>query len=164
MRRAARRFALFAAAGQLATAFGITGWPEGEALAAGADGLRDWLGQRGGTEPAEVLRGIERVRAFIARHGSNRFADWNQPDENVRDRAGFRRRDGQGRSYLFFPDAFREACDGLDPSVVARALADRGMLEAGSDKLSKHVRVPVTKEPQRFYVVTPKLLAEEGDT
>jgi hypothetical protein len=37
------------------------------------------------------------------------------------------------------------------------------MLEQGSDKLSKVVRLP-TKEPQRFYVVTSKLIAEEGDT
>ena len=159
--RAARRFALFAAAGELATAYGITGWPEGEALAAGADGFRDWLGHRGGTEPAEVLRGIEQVRAFIAKHGSSRFADWNEPDDAVRDRAGFRRSDG---SYLFFPDAFREACAGLDPGLVAKALAERGMLEPGSDKPTKVVRVRATKEPQRFYVVTSKLIAEEGET
>jgi len=157
--RAARRFALFAAAGELATGYGITGWIEGEALAASADGLRDWLGHRGGAEPAEVLRGIEQVRAFIARHGSSRFADWNQPNDNVRDRAGFRR-DG---AYLFYPVAFREACAGLDPSLVAKALAERGMLEPGSDKLSKVVRLPITKEPERFYVVRLKLVVEEGD-
>jgi uncharacterized protein (DUF927 family) len=162
--RAARRFALFAAAGELATSFGITGWPEGEAFAAGANGFRDWYDQRGGSEPAEVLRGIEQVRSFIARHGSSRFADWGQPDENVRDRAGFRRKDAQGYSYLFFPDAFRDACASLDPGLVARALAERGMLEPGSHKLSKVVRVPTTKESQRFYVVTSKLVAEEGDT
>jgi uncharacterized protein (DUF927 family) len=164
-RRAARRFALFAAAGELATTFGITGWPEGEALAASADGFRDWHNLRGGTEPAEVLRGIAQVRAFIARHGSSRFADWNQPDDIVRDRAGFRRSNVQGdRSFLFFPDAFREACAGLDVSLVAQALAERGMLEPGSDKLSKLVRLPTTKEPQRFYVVTSKLVTEQGET
>ena len=159
--RAARRFALFAAAGEFATTYGITGWPDGEALAAGAEGFRDWLGIRGGTEPAEVLRGIDQVRAFIARHGSSRFADWNQPDDTVRDRAGFRRSDG---SYLFFPEAFREACAGLDPGLVAKALAERGMLDPGSDKLSKVVRLPATKESQRFYVVTSKLITEGDDT
>jgi len=159
--RAARRFALFAAAGELATTYGITGWPAGEALAAGAEGFRDWLGGRGGTEPTEVLRGIEQVRSFIARHGSSRFADWNKPDDIVRDRAGFRRSDG---SYLFFPDVFREACAGLDPGLIAKALAERGMLERGSNKLSRLIRLPTTKDPQRFYVVTSKLIAEEGNT
>jgi len=162
--RAARRFALFAAAGELATSFGITGWPEGEAFAAGAGGFRDWHGQRGGTEPSEVLRGIAQVRAFIARHGSSRFVDWNNKDNTVRDRAGFWRDDPHGRCYLFYPDAFREACAGLDPGLVARALAERGMLEPGSDKPSKLVRLPTTKRPQRFYVVTSKLVDEEGDT
>jgi putative DNA primase/helicase len=104
------------------------------------------------------------VRAFVARHGSSRFADWNQPDDTVRDRAGFWRDSPQGRNYLFFPDAFREACAGLDPSLVARALAERGMLEQGSDKLSKVVRLPTTRVGQRFYIVTSKLVAEEGDT
>jgi putative DNA primase/helicase len=110
------------------------------------------------------LRGITQVRDFIARHGSSRFADWSQPDDSVRDRAGFRRNDAQGCAYLFFPEAFREACAGLDPGLVARALAERGMLEPGSDKLSKVVRLPTTKEGRRFYVVTSKLVAEEGDT
>jgi uncharacterized protein (DUF927 family) len=162
--RAGRRFALFAAAGELATRFGITGWPEGEAFAASADGFRGWHDQRGGSEPAEVLRGIAQVRAFIARHGSSRFLSWDQPDGNVRERAGFWRGDPHGRSYLFYPDAFREACVGLDHGIVARALAERGMLEPGTDKLSKLVRLPATKKPQRFYVVTSKLLDEEGDT
>src|SRR5215468_3554318 len=70
---------------------------------------------------------------------------------NVRERAGFWRDDAkQGRSYLFYPDAFREACAGLDTGIVARALAERGMLEPGSEKLSKLVRLPTTKKPQRF--------------
>jgi uncharacterized protein (DUF927 family) len=162
--RGARRFALFAAAGELATRFGITGWPEGEAFSASAAGFRDWHDQRGGSEPAEVLRGIAQARAFIARHGSSRFVSWDQPDGNVRERAGFWRDDPQGRSYLFYPYAFREACAGLDTRIVARALAERGMLEPGSDKLSKLVRLPTTKKPQRFYVVTSKLLDEGGDT
>jgi putative DNA primase/helicase len=162
--RGARRFALFAAAGELATRFGISGWPEGEAFAASAAGFRDWHDQRGGSEPAEVLRGITQVRAFIARHGSSRFAKAGELDDTVRDRAGFWRDDPQGRSYLFYPDAFGEACAGLDKGIVARALADRGMLEPGSDKLSKAVRLPRTKKPQRFYVVTSKLLDEEGNT
>jgi putative DNA primase/helicase len=143
----AAHFALFAAAGELATKFGITGWPEGEAFAASADGFRVWHNQRGGNEPAEVLRGIAQLRAFIGRHGSSRFLSWDQPDGNVRERAGFWRDDPtQGRSCLFYPDAFREACAGLDPSIVARALADRGMLESGSEKVSD----PAHVAPPRF--------------
>jgi putative DNA primase/helicase len=164
VRRAARRFALFAAAGELATAYGITGWPEGEARAATGECFSDWLHQRGGAEPAEVLRGIAQVRAFIARHGASRFASWDAPDENVRDRAGFRRNDPPGGvTFYFFPDAFREACAGLDPQLVAGALAERGMLDRGSDKLSKLVRIPRQGAPIRLYVVTPKLSAEVGD-
>jgi hypothetical protein len=39
-KRAAGRFALLALAGEVATEYGITGWPEGEAIKAAAEGFR----------------------------------------------------------------------------------------------------------------------------
>jgi putative DNA primase/helicase len=162
--RAARRFALFAAAGELATACGVTGWPEGEAAASAAVCFQDWLAQRGGTESAEVLRGIHSVQAFIAKHGTSRFASWDNSDAVLYNRAGFRKgAPEEGTVYYFFPEAFREACGGLDPGLVARTLAEREMLEPGKDQLAKLVRLPGNKNPQRAYVVTPNLIVEEGN-
>ena len=45
--RVCQCFALVAAAGELATEFGITGWPQGEAERAAARCFSDWLLQRG---------------------------------------------------------------------------------------------------------------------
>jgi putative DNA primase/helicase len=52
--RAAQRLGIIAAAGEFATAQGLTGWREGEAREAAACALRRWIEGRGGTEPAEV--------------------------------------------------------------------------------------------------------------
>jgi putative DNA primase/helicase len=50
--RAAQRLGLIAAAGELATAMGLVPWQQGEARAAGAWALEQWIERRGGTEPA----------------------------------------------------------------------------------------------------------------
>ena len=43
-KRAAGRFALLALAGEAATEYGLTSWPEGEATTAAAEGFRVWRG------------------------------------------------------------------------------------------------------------------------
>lgn len=71
--RAARRLALVAVAGELATEGGITAWPEGEAERAAATIFRDWLAERGGTGSREDHHLFAALRRFIAAHGSARF-------------------------------------------------------------------------------------------
>ncbi|MDR3453569.1 MAG: DUF927 domain-containing protein [Rhodoferax sp.] len=46
-KRAAARFAILALAGELATDYGVTGWPEGEATKAAAVGFAAWQSLRG---------------------------------------------------------------------------------------------------------------------
>ncbi len=167
VRRVARRFALAAAAGELAVAMGILPWPEGEATDGARRCFDDWLAQRGGTEPAEVRNGIASVRDFISRHGSSRFAEWSSTELNdlrspVRDRAGFVKRGEDGATFYMFPQAFREACGGIAPDLVARALADRGMLLCDSaGKTSRSERLP-GMGTHRVYVLTPALFGPEG--
>ena len=71
--RAARRLALVAAAGELATEAGITGWAAGEAETAAATIFRDWLAERGGTGSREDHHLFAALRRFIVAHGSARF-------------------------------------------------------------------------------------------
>ena len=74
--RVVRRFALVAAAGELATAFGIVPWESGNAIEAVGTCFGSWLEARGGIEPAEVTAGIAQVRLFIEMHGESRFTQW----------------------------------------------------------------------------------------
>ena len=63
--RAARRLAVIAAAGELATHFGLTGWSRGEALTAAEVAMESWLGagRRGPSFGVEAA--IERTRSFL---------------------------------------------------------------------------------------------------
>ena len=126
--RIARRFAVIAAAGELATAYGVLPWAKGEASRGLLLCCRAALAQRGDSGPAEVREGVSSVIDFIQRNGASRFELWEPSGLPIRDRAGFKKDEHRASTYYLFKDAFREACNGLDPSLVARALADRGML------------------------------------
>jgi uncharacterized protein (DUF927 family) len=94
--RAAARFGLVAAAGELATALGITGWDAGAAAKAAGACFEAWLTHRGHVGPAEIEAGIEQVRHFFALHGGSRFgtpeaSDLDSRGRVVINRAGFRK-------------------------------------------------------------------------
>ena len=133
--RAAQRFGLIAAAGEFATLLGVTPWREGEAHEAAAWALDQWIAQRGGTEPAETRQAIEQVRLFIEQHGDARFALLGEDNARpVMNRAGWRSGEGITRQWLIPPEIWKaEICAGRDPKMVARALAERGMLERAKD-------------------------------
>lgn len=138
--RVADRFALVAAAGEVATALGVTGWQPGTAESAAARCFSDWLAGRGDGEAAEVRQAIEQAQAFVEREGAARFQPWDgDAARPIPNRAGFVR-DGAdgGREWLVFPDVFRrEVAAGLDATAAARALAAKGMLSLARDGRSQ---------------------------
>ncbi|HOY69564.1 MAG TPA: DUF927 domain-containing protein [Methylotenera sp.] len=77
--RAALRFALIAAAGEIATVWGVTGWASGEAIKAADTCFKAWLMQRGGTGNAEERAMLAQVQRFFELHGESRFSDWERP-------------------------------------------------------------------------------------
>jgi hypothetical protein len=81
VQRAARRLALVAVAGELATAAGVTGWERGAAAEATGTVFRDWLAERGGTGSREDQNLIAAFRRFLGLHGSARFEPVKEPGE-----------------------------------------------------------------------------------
>ena len=77
--RAALRFALIAAAGEIATVWGITGWQQGEAIKAADTCFKAWLTQRGGTGNAEERAMLAQVQRWFESHNEDRFSDWERP-------------------------------------------------------------------------------------
>jgi putative DNA primase/helicase len=113
-KRAASRFALIGLAGEMATEYGVTGWPEGAAGEAAAQGFKLWQSMRG-TGNDERRQILQRVSGFIERHGDGRFSDAGITDDvQIRDRAGWWRDTNGGREYLFTTDGIREATKGID--------------------------------------------------
>ena len=76
--RVGARFALVGAAGELATAAGLTGWPAGESNAAARACFNAWLAARGGIGNGEVVAMLQAVRRFLETHGEGRFAMWHR--------------------------------------------------------------------------------------
>lgn len=156
--RAAQRFGLISAAGELAAEFRIAPWPIGVARNAAAWALERWIALRGGIEPAEARQAIETVRLFIEQHGDARFAPIDDADARpVANRAGYRKGSGTKKEYWILPEVWKsEICVGQDAKFVGRTLAKAGMLRTQSEGLQCNVRVG--DATFRAYVVTAAIL------
>ena len=170
--RVGGRFALVAVAGELATAWGLTGWQKGESDRAARVCFDAWMAARGGIGNGEVVAMLRQVRRFLEAHGEGRFTWWHRAadDHNTKTlhRAGFRRRmDEKGEpikthsasyeskppeisavnetvTYYVLPEVFKaELCQGFDPQAVARLLLERECLvRKESDRFTVKERLP----------------------
>lgn len=147
--RAAKRFALLGLAGELATEYGVTGWVQGEAIAAAGECFSAWRAFRdrpsGNAEQWDTLAAVQ---SFLHKHGDSRFSDARGDDDRVvvRDRAGWWRSTAAGREYLFTSTGLREALQergGVDFRRAVQHLVELGVTDpAGSDgKTSRPERI-----------------------
>lgn len=161
--RVARRFAAVAAAGELATEQGLTGWSKGTAMESCLRCFNSWNERFG--EPQREEQSIKQaVRTFLELHGASRFDDMDSStDRIISNRAGFYRvlSDG-GREYRVFTDVFRrEICVGADYRTAEKYLVSIGWLRADSSSSRPKERLPGFKNPQRIYSFTDRVWIEE---
>lgn len=171
VQRVAARFALVAAAGELATIHGITKWKEGEAACAVQRCFKSWLDLRGGTDNQETTSLLNTVRGFFEQHGDSRFikvvggdgAGYKIVDSNQRvlNRAGFRYTSAEGHtSFLVLPQALHEICAGFNFRASVKVLVENGIISPGPDgKSQKSVRLP-GMGPKKVYNITGKIWQE----
>ena len=135
VKRALRRFAIIATAGELAIEAGVIGWPPGTATRALLDLFEAWLENWGGTKPAEDRDAIERARAFLVRHGDSRFQQMTSDSDGtvhiscshdvIHNRAGWKDK----THFWIAPDVWsREVHAGASGQDAARALLAAGLL------------------------------------
>ncbi len=157
--RVRKRFALVAAAGEIAIEAKILPWEPGAALEASRHAFSLWRGALPAQDDAE--RGVQNVRDFILRHEA-RFEVCGYDPVTPRDRAGWVK-DGL---YHFTKEAFAEACSGVNQQTVLKALAERGLLhlqETGRHR--SKMKVEPGKPPVSGYSVKIAILAgDSGDT
>jgi putative DNA primase/helicase len=92
VQRVARRFAVVAAAGEIATDIGVLPWKKGDVTAAARKCYDAWLHRRGTTGPSELEQGIAQIRRFFEQHGASRFEGWSGDMGRVTiNRCGFRK-------------------------------------------------------------------------
>ena len=171
--RVARRFGMAAAAGELATEAGLTGWPKGHATECVAKCFQNWLLNFGATGNREDRKLLAQVRAFFETHGASRFQEIGTRhgvaeafDVKVINRAGFVRRvEGGGREFIVLPEAFkRDVCAGFDAKRASKSLIEAGWLRPGSNgKASRTERLPHMGDKVRCYVFTQAMWKDSGD-
>lgn len=163
--RVAKRFAIVAAAGEMATLAGITGWQAGQATTAVMTCLDNWLDNYGRDGEHEQRQIIEHIKAFIEQHGSSRF----QPchihmhqdfETKITNRAGYHNY-GTGE-YYFSTSTFDEVCSPFNKSKVLQVLDEARLLNVTeSDRKTCRVSLPFKKNRSRVYAVKSDILSYE---
>lgn len=156
VQRAFHRFAFVAAAGELATSLGITGWKEEEAIQSAICCFQDWLKCRGSKEMYEEIAIESHIRLFFEKHGESRFTLYNsiEKEETSKtfDRVGYRKETNDGTIFYVFPESFkREICRGYSRKLVIEVCRKHNFLDYGKDSASKSIHTS-RKKSQRFYV------------
>ncbi len=164
VRRVAARFGLIAAAGEFATAWGLTGWPEDEAINACKKCFQEWLATRGTAGDREPAAMLARVRAFLEQHGDSRFTDWENGSDRVMinrvtiNRMGFRKAWDGGTEYYVLAESFKkELAKGCDVKQLTKLLLSNGALMPDSEgNATRKERLPELGN-QRVYRITTKI-------
>ena len=188
--RVGARFALVGAAGELATAAGLTGWPAGEAERAARECFNAWLVARGGIGNSEETMMVRQVRHFLEANGDGRFTTWHRAHDDKAPRVGLRADvkrligshglpigvrktpefaheisdpESESVEFFIFPEVFKsEVCKGYDPEAVARVLRDRECLQAKEPgRFTVSMSLPGGIGKARVYHVTARIFALE---
>ena len=174
--RVAARFAQVGAAGELATSWGLTGWPEGMALQSAERCYRAWLTARGGTGNAEERDMIRQVSEYLERNGESRFTHYaraEKADDHMPDtvnRAGFKRPvsedNGASMEFYVLPEVFkRDMCKGFDYRDVAKVLKGHGFIKTNEEKqkrLTFQTNLP-TLGKTRCFLILPSIFEYERE-
>lgn len=152
--RVLRRFALVAAAGELATEAGLTGWTAGEATRSAQGCFESWWQAH---RKAPVLDGkalTDRLAAWLRTEGPSRIECWElKLRRGIFQPVGYYR-EGKAQ-YCIEPTALLAALR-LDvaPSVLEKALRDGGVLIVATDGRPTHnVRLPGGSQNRRMYLI-----------
>ena len=170
IQRCAKKFALLAAIGEFAVYIGLLqgfSSESSEYLSLGdlSEGMfqnfTSWLKNRGGEESHELIEIKEQLVNFIMEHGSSRFeAAWEEKDEKIINRVGFRRKIDGYTQYYFEKGQFKkEILKGKSTSYIKRLIDDRYLT---GDQYGDNIRM----NPQlqmRLLVVSPDILNKGND-
>lgn len=167
VRRVTDRFALVAAAGELASAWGVTGWPVSASRHAALGCFRDWLKERGGAGSGEESQARRALIEAIETHGAARFQKWhlNADRAVIANRMGFIKTHAEGEAALeayqfyLFPNALKEILRGLDVRAVVKVLLGSGIVPQGPEgKPNAVFHVPNAGEKIRLYQIDLRAL------
>jgi uncharacterized protein (DUF927 family) len=177
VRRAAQRFALVAAGGELAIQFGILPWPVGAASEAALRLYRQWAEAFGRDAPQEVRQILRRLkseieanRAMFSPVGEDDVGEDSRPSAGGRDgeaRAmsthGYREVAGPDVLYWLHDTGWATVFKGFDLREAAKVVLEAGYLKPGEDGRYKRRR-KIRGERSRLYCVKGSIIEHDfGD-
>ncbi|MEQ5728893.1 DUF927 domain-containing protein [Providencia alcalifaciens] len=154
-KRIAKRFALLALAGELATNYGITGWESGYSTNVMSEMFRQWV-ESTGNIPLEKQQIIRRVLDYIECYGDSRFSNINlSPTERfIHERSGWWKTSDNGERIFFFnSNGLRTATKGYDFKKVIKTLVDEGILLLKEKKQHGGDRIRINGQQCRVYPI-----------
>lgn len=126
VKRVAQRFALVDIAGDLAIQHGILP-AEIASMNAVKACFDSWLEACGGTESAEKIAILERIRLCLEKHGAEQFQPFPPPEDSegeepftpfIRNRLGFKDDNG----FYILPESFKQIMQGYNPKQAVKIL------------------------------------------
>jgi uncharacterized protein (DUF927 family) len=167
-RRVAGRFALVAAAGELATQWGVTGWQPGESMRAAITCFKAWVDGYGGQENKEERDMSAQIRRFLEANFDrfvliDRAEDTHAP--KTLNRAGYRKpaNDGLAEYYVFTEIFKSEVCKGFNYRDVAKLLISKGYMVPGDGGRPQH-KVNLPHEGwMRVFHILPSIWSDGDD-
>jgi putative DNA primase/helicase len=177
VQRTGRKFALVAAAGEMASEAGLTGWLAGAATDAAGRCFNAWIEARpGGIGMSETAQMLRQLRTWFGLHGDARFVDWDRADDDhapkTMNRAGWRKKIETttgisvliGWDYFVLPDVFRtEVCKGFSDRAALRLLHELGHLHRESPKGFGCRASPPGADKVSVYRIKSSILSEADE-
>ena len=160
--RVALRFALVGFAGELATRWNITGWPNGRALEAATMMFRRWKAHWGAASRDETLF-LLRCNEWLSEHQTGSFAEID-PITKILDRQtalrmaslrpfyGYTSLKDERRTFYLNPAGWKDLTKQTGRGVALSALKRTHRLEGGGDGDGGQ-RERINGERQRFYII-----------
>lgn len=175
VKRVCNRFALIAAAGELASHYGILPWAKGTAFESASICFKRWLSGRDGIDSSETINAIKQVQHFFEMHGSSRFSDIiiqngikkYVDDSKTFNRVGFRfKNQNEETEFYVFSNIFKnDICKGLNSKIVSKILLEKEYIypsnEVGRFEIKKSI--PGISKNTRFYHFKSKILSGDYD-
>jgi putative DNA primase/helicase len=163
--RVAKRFAIVATAGEMATQANISGWQAGQATTAVRICLDNWLDNYGRDGEHEQRQIIEHIKAFIEQHGSSRFQPCHSTayqdfEAKITNRVGYHNYDTG--EYYFTTSTFNSVCSPFNKAKVLQVLDDAKLLNVTEhNRKTCKVTLPFKKNRTRVYAVKNDILSCE---
>ncbi|GHU19169.1 alkaline-shock protein [Alphaproteobacteria bacterium] len=160
-------FFTFGFAGELATRYGITGWPIGEAMSAALRCFNDWIEDKGGYGNQEEKQWLAQIKSYLETFAQIRFQ--RIVNHKTFDNTFFGERAGYVEEqinacgdledvYYVFPEYFKNTiAKGIPWKAVTRLLVALGIMEPGSDKDRVTAYPYINGKRQRMYVINSKI-------